>query len=240
MKLIKILLPVIMLVLAQPALANHFGMFFSSMFLRVGSAAVRPGLSCKDIYTRNTVSVGKSGVYWIKPSAAAAFQVYCNMVDNGGGWTLVANAAQTVTSYSTTPSISISGSAYNLASNFNIVTIYSDWQTSDKMISVNGTTIVPGAFALSSSLTWTNPTYGYPAYFSINFGASPGAWGGYGYPMSLVGNPNHGSSSWCSGGYGYLNFNANTSPQPGVSSWQGGCNSGYYWKDNFSWQIWSK
>ena len=52
-------------------------------------ALANPGLSCSDLYSKGVV---QSGAYWVQPGGVGnAIQVYCNMVDAGGGWTLLVN-----------------------------------------------------------------------------------------------------------------------------------------------------
>ncbi|MFZ4579585.1 MAG: fibrinogen-like YCDxxxxGGGW domain-containing protein [Myxococcota bacterium] len=59
-----------------------------------GYAKSKPGSSCLDVLTKAKAEAltPKSGAYWIKIGAGNPFQVYCNMVDYGGGWTLVLKA----------------------------------------------------------------------------------------------------------------------------------------------------
>lgn len=57
----------------------------------IGSSAENPGLSCKDI--RDKGGATTDGVYWIDPDGPPhgdAFEVWCLMTTEGGGWTLVA------------------------------------------------------------------------------------------------------------------------------------------------------
>ena len=92
-------------------------MIFISTFEAIGSTPDVPATSCDDILYYNENS--PSGYYWIKPTSSTsetALFVYCDMVTQGGGWTLVYK--YTFTNYS------------NYSEETNAITPRPDWSAS--------------------------------------------------------------------------------------------------------------
>ena len=64
------------------------GTDFYPLALAVVGSQNSPGLSCKDILAK--VPGSKDGAYWLNPTGSGAFQTWCDMTTDGGGWTLLA------------------------------------------------------------------------------------------------------------------------------------------------------
>ena len=65
----------------------------------LGLTAENPGDSCKQIL--DTGAHQGDGLYWLRPSGNPAFQTFCDMSTEGGGWTLIEMASSSFTINST-------------------------------------------------------------------------------------------------------------------------------------------
>jgi hypothetical protein len=149
----------------------------------IGSTQANALASCKAMYD---AGVRQSGRYFINPSGANAYPVWCDMDTNGGGWTMVYNSVMSVDTLDFwyilyADRFGTRGSP-DVATNFYNGDVYKFGRTyMDVIEDLRGKTVV-GMVATTTGINTTNMSFASPAQVSGDtgiYGAQfAGGWAG--------------------------------------------------------------